>query len=66
MQASKHAGAAAAAVAPRRERRARATGILNPAFHYTPSHATDLRKTFERVRRELAQQQLFAAGKDAV
>jgi len=26
--------------------------ILDPSFRYTPSHATDLRKTFERVRRE--------------
>jgi len=27
--------------------------ILDPTFHYRPSFATDLRKTFERVRREL-------------
>ena len=27
--------------------------IFDPAFHYTPSYATDLRKTFERIRREL-------------
>jgi len=27
--------------------------ILNPAFRYKPSHATDVRETFERVRREL-------------
>ena len=26
--------------------------ILDPSFRYVPSHATDLRKTFERVRRE--------------
>jgi hypothetical protein len=26
--------------------------ILNPAFRYVPSHATDIRKTFERIRRE--------------
>jgi len=26
--------------------------ILDPTFHYRPSFATDLRKTFERVRRE--------------
>ena len=32
-----------------------AKSILDPAFHYRPSHATDLRETFERVRRELAQ-----------
>ena len=29
--------------------------ILDPTFRYRPSHATDLRETFERVRRELAQ-----------
>ena len=27
--------------------------IFDPSFHYTPSYATDLRKTFERVRRQL-------------
>jgi hypothetical protein len=26
--------------------------ILDPAFRYTPSYGTDIRKTFERVRRE--------------
>lgn len=26
--------------------------ILNPSFRYVPSHATDLRKAFERIRRE--------------
>ena len=26
--------------------------ILDPTFRYTPSHATDVRKTFERIRRE--------------
>jgi hypothetical protein len=28
--------------------------ILDPTFRYRPSHATDVRKTFERVREELA------------
>ena len=28
--------------------------ILDPTFRYRPSHATDIRKTFERVREELA------------
>ena len=32
-----------------------AKSILNPAFRYRPSHATDLRETFERARRELEQ-----------
>lgn len=27
--------------------------ILDPTFRYRPSHATDIRKTFERVREEL-------------
>lgn len=27
--------------------------IFDPAFHYTPSFATDVRKTFERIRREM-------------
>ena len=26
--------------------------ILDPSFRYVPSHATDVRKTFARVRRE--------------
>ncbi len=28
--------------------------ILDPTFHYVPSAETDLRKTFARVRREMA------------
>ncbi len=32
-----------------------AKSILDPTFRYRPSHATDLRETFERVRRELAE-----------
>ena len=27
--------------------------ILDPSFHYRPSHATDIRKTFERIREQL-------------
>lgn len=27
--------------------------ILDPTFRYTPSHKTDIRKTFDRIRREL-------------
>jgi hypothetical protein len=26
-------------------------GILDPSFRYTPSYATDVRRTFERIRR---------------
>lgn len=28
--------------------------IFDPSFRYTPSHSTDVRRTFERIRRELA------------
>ena len=28
--------------------------ILDPSFRYVPSYATDVRKTFERIRRERA------------
>ena len=27
--------------------------IFDPSFCYTPSYATDVRKTFERIRRQL-------------
>jgi len=30
-----------------------AKGILDRVFRYRPSHATDIRETFERVREEL-------------
>lgn len=30
--------------------------ILNPSFHYVPAAATDLGKTFARIRRQLAEQ----------
>lgn len=26
--------------------------ILDPSFRYTPSHATDIRKRFEEIRRQ--------------
>ena len=32
-----------------------AKSILDPAFRYRPSHSTDVRETFERVRRELSE-----------
>ena len=28
--------------------------ILDPTFHYVPSTQTDVRKTFNRIRREMA------------
>jgi hypothetical protein len=30
--------------------------ILDPSFHYVPSTQTDIRKTFSRIRREMARQ----------
>ena len=30
--------------------------ILDPAFRYTPSGSTDIRKTFARIRREMRRQ----------
>ena len=30
--------------------------ILDPSFRYTPSYGTDVRKTFQRIRRELESQ----------
>jgi hypothetical protein len=27
--------------------------IFDSSFHYTPSYATDVRRTFERIRREM-------------
>jgi hypothetical protein len=32
-------------------------GLMNPAFKYTRAVETDIRKTFERARRELRSQQ---------
>lgn len=31
--------------------------LLNPAFRYVPSASTDIRKTFERARKEIQRQQ---------
>jgi len=31
-------------------------GIFDPSFRYTPSFATDVRRTFERIRRGQAPQ----------
>jgi uncharacterized protein YecE (DUF72 family) len=36
--------------------------ILDPTFKYTPAHATDIRKTFERVRRQQAQKRGWHAN----
>ena len=34
--------------------------ILDPTFHYVPSAQTDLRKTFSRIRREMAKAKAHA------
>ena len=34
--------------------------IWDPSFRYTPSYATDLRKTFERIRRQMQRVQVPA------
>ncbi len=36
--------------------------IWDPSFHYTPSYATDLRKTFERIRRQIESQNSVGAA----
>jgi hypothetical protein len=36
--------------------------ILDPSFRYVPSHATDVRKTFERIVRERQAAQSPEAG----
>ena len=37
--------------------------ILDPSFHYVPSTQTDIRKTFNRIRREMARAKA-QAGRD--
>lgn len=39
--------------------------ILDPSFRYVPAAATDLRKTFARVRREQAKRAADAAPKSS-
>jgi len=43
-----------------------AKSILDPAFRYRPSHATDVRETFERARRELEHGGASRAAADKV
>jgi len=43
-----------------------AKSILDPAFRYRPSHATDLRKTFEAVRQKLEQARAERAAAERV
>lgn len=43
----------------------RAKSILDPAFRYRQSHETDIRKTFERVRRELKQARTNGAAAES-
>lgn len=37
--------------------------ILDPSFHYVPSTQTDIRKTFSRVRREIARAKAAQSGR---
>ena len=37
-------------------------GLLDPNWKYTPSTATDIRKTFEKARRELSKQERLQKG----
>jgi hypothetical protein len=39
--------------------------ILDPAFHYVPSIETDVRKTFERIRREQREQSRTTSNRGA-
>ena len=39
--------------------------ILDPTFRYTPSHATDLRKTFARARRRAKEEAARPGAKPA-
>ena len=39
--------------------------ILDPSFRYTPSTATDVRKTFARVRREMQRAQAQPARRES-
>lgn len=39
--------------------------LLDPRFKYVPSHSTDIRKTFARVRRELARGERLRDGSRA-
>jgi len=43
-----------------------AKSILDPAFRYRPSHATDVRETFERARRERDRARASRAPADKV
>jgi hypothetical protein len=43
-----------------------AKSILDPAFRYRPSHATDVRETFERARRELEQARASRPGAENI
>lgn len=43
-----------------------AHSILNAEFHYTNSTATDIRKTFARIRRERAKAAIAASGASKV
>ena len=47
------------------ERKGRMKSILDRSFRYTSSAATDVRKTFDRIRREQRRQLMAQALSDA-
>jgi hypothetical protein len=40
--------------------------IFDPAFRYLPSYATDIRKTFKRVSRQVAQRTTSSPARETV
>ncbi len=42
----------------------RPKSLLDRSFRYTPSFATNLKSTFDRVRRQMRQEQANSAGKE--
>lgn len=43
---------------------ARKPSLLDPAFHYVPSHASDIRRTFARERKRIAAAQQAKAERE--
>lgn len=42
-----------------------AKSILDPSFKYTPSHSTDIRRTFRKARQQLEREGAQQRAKDA-
>lgn len=49
-------------MATRKPKRPLPPSIMDPDFRYVPSNSTDIRKTFARIRREMAGKQQGATG----